>query len=262
MPATGNSQHPGEGSIQAGDVWLGPVPTPGAPTPTGTVGILTAIRNSPIWPNTAVILTWDENGGFYDHVSPPLADQWGPGSRVPALIISPFSGGGTIDKNQYDHTSILKLIEAVFDVPPLGGERANMGNLLSAFQFPTVTPSPTPTRTPTATPTSTSTPTRTPTATPQPLIPSGGPLLIIPNQPPLPPPPIQFLLPPPPMAPLQPPPLPAPPAVAAPSGPPAPAAPAPAAPSVPVIPEAESLLLLGVGLGAVGLLTGVRRRRR
>src|SRR5205814_5384345 len=119
--------------------------------------------NSPIWPNTAVILTWDENGGFYDHVSPPLADQWGPGSRVPALIISPFSGGGKIDKNQYDHTSILKLIETVFDVLPLGGERANMGNLLSAFQFPTFTP----TSTATATPTGTSTPRPTPIRTPQ-----------------------------------------------------------------------------------------------
>src|SRR5215212_3173521 len=162
MPAKGTSMHPGEGSVQAGDVWLGPVPTPGAPTPTGTVGILTAIRNSPIWPNTAVILTWDENGGFYDHVSPPLADQWGPGSRVPALIISPFSAGGKIDNNQYDHTSVLKLIETVFDVPPLGGERANMGNLLSAFQFPASTSTRTATRTatttPTATPTSTSTP--------------------------------------------------------------------------------------------------------
>jgi phospholipase C len=148
MPGTSNSMHPGEGSVQAGDVWLGPVPTPGAPTPTGTPGILTSIRNSPIWPNTAVILTWDENGGFYDHVSPPVVDQWGPGSRVPALIISPFSTGGQIDKTQYDHTSILKFIEAVFGLPALGGERASMGNLLNAFQFPTATLTPTLTRTP------------------------------------------------------------------------------------------------------------------
>lgn len=154
MPGFSNSMHPGEGSIQAGDAWLGPIPRPGAPTPTGTPGILTSIRNSPIWPNTAVILTWDENGGFYDHVSPPLADQWGPGSRVPALIISPFSTGGRIDKTQYDHTSILKLIQAVYGLPALGGERASMGDLLGAFRFPPATPTATPTPTRTATPTS------------------------------------------------------------------------------------------------------------
>jgi hypothetical protein len=81
-------------------------------------------------------------------------------------------------------------------------------------------------------------------------------LIIVPNPPLPPPPPIQFLLPPPPI-PLQSPLLPPPPAAAALSGPVA----APA-PDVPVIPEAESQLLLGVGLGAVGLLASARRRRR
>jgi acid phosphatase len=268
MPAKVNSMHPGEGSLQAGDAWLGPVPTPGVPTPVGTVGLLTAIRNSPIWPNTAVIVTWDENGGFYDHVSPPIGDQWGPGSRVPALIISPYSTGGVIDKNQYDHTSILKLIEAVFDVPPLGGERANMGNLLTAFQFPpaTATAAATATRTPTSTATSTRTPTATPTATPAasatpvPLVILAGapPPLVLPPLPFLPPPSLPFLLPPPP--PFLPPPSALPPGAAAapPSAPPA----APPQAAIPLIPELDTASLLVGGLVALASLGWLRKRRR
>ncbi len=49
-----------------------------------------------------VIVTYDENGGFWDHVAPPKADRWGPGTRIPALIISPYAKKGYIDHTQYD----------------------------------------------------------------------------------------------------------------------------------------------------------------
>ena len=67
-----------------------------------------------------IIVTYDENGGQWDHVAPPKRDIWGPGSRVPALVISPFAKKGFIDHTQYDTTAILKLIETRFGLAPLG----------------------------------------------------------------------------------------------------------------------------------------------
>ena len=62
----------------------------------------------------AVIVTYDENGGYWDHVPPPSGpgwgDRWGPGTRIPAIIVSPFAKRGYVDKTPYDTTSILKFI--------------------------------------------------------------------------------------------------------------------------------------------------------
>jgi len=101
--------------------------------------ILTRLRASPQWSKTAVIVTYDENGGFWDHVPPPSgpgwSDRWGPGTRVPTLVISPFAKRGHVDKTPYDTTSILKLITLRFDLEPLPGVRANAGDLTNAFDF-------------------------------------------------------------------------------------------------------------------------------
>ena len=53
--------------------------------------VVARIRASPVWTSTAIIVTYDENGGFWDHVSPPVGDRWGPGARVPTIIISPYA---------------------------------------------------------------------------------------------------------------------------------------------------------------------------
>lgn len=58
-----------------------------------------------------IIITYDENGGRWDHVSPPVIDRWGPGTRVPTIIVSPFARRGYIDHTRYETVSILKLIE-------------------------------------------------------------------------------------------------------------------------------------------------------
>jgi phospholipase C len=92
-------------------------------------------RASPLWATTAVIVTYDENGGFWDHVAPPAGDRWGPGTRIPALIISPFARRGYIDHTQYDTTSIIKFITRRFGLQPLPGARAQMGDLTAAFDF-------------------------------------------------------------------------------------------------------------------------------
>jgi acid phosphatase len=97
--------------------------------------ILNKIRQSPIWPKTAVIVTYDENGGFWDHVAPPKGDRWGPGTRIPAIIISPFAKKHFIDHTSYDTTSIIKFITLRYGLEPLPGVRTKAGDLLNAFDF-------------------------------------------------------------------------------------------------------------------------------
>ncbi|MFI5281424.1 MAG: alkaline phosphatase family protein, partial [Gemmatimonadales bacterium] len=101
--------------------------------------LLERLRKSPQWQTMAVIVTYDENGGFWDHVPPPSGpgwgDRWGPGSRVPAIVVSPFAKRGYVDKTPYDTTSILKFITRRFDLDPLPGVRQNAGDLTNAFAF-------------------------------------------------------------------------------------------------------------------------------
>jgi phospholipase C len=95
--------------------------------------IVQAIMRSPAWASSAVILTWSDWGGYYDHVAPPTVDPHGYGFRVPALIVSPFARTGVVDHAVADSTSILRLIEELHRVGPLTGRDASAGELLSAF---------------------------------------------------------------------------------------------------------------------------------
>ncbi len=101
--------------------------------------LLRRLRASPQWKSMAVIVTYDENGGYWDHVPPPSgpgwSDRWGPGTRIPAIIVSPFAKRGYVDKTPYDTTSIIKFITERFDLEPLPGVRANAGDLTNAFAF-------------------------------------------------------------------------------------------------------------------------------
>lgn len=81
--------------------------------------MINAVMNSPLWNNTVFLLTYDEGGGFFDHVTPPVIDAYGPGIRVPMLVISPLAKQGYLDPTTYDHGSVLKLIERVFHLPTL-----------------------------------------------------------------------------------------------------------------------------------------------
>ncbi len=81
--------------------------------------LITAVMNSPQWPSTALIFTYDEGGGFFDHVAPPVLDAYGAGMRVPTLVISPYAKRGHIEGTTYEHSSILKFIERVFGLPTL-----------------------------------------------------------------------------------------------------------------------------------------------
>jgi phospholipase C len=97
--------------------------------------LIQAIQSSPAWKKTAIILTYDEHGGFWDHVAPPKADRWGPGSRVPAIVVSPFARRGFVDHTVYDTTSILATIEHRFGLAPLTERDKNATDLSSAFDF-------------------------------------------------------------------------------------------------------------------------------
>jgi acid phosphatase len=93
------------------------------------------VKASAYWDKTAVILTYDDFGGWYDHVAPPQVDRWGPGGRVPMLVISPHARKGFVDHTLYDHTSILRFIEWRYGLEPLADRDAEANNLLAAFDF-------------------------------------------------------------------------------------------------------------------------------
>ena len=119
------NEHPSYTDVATGDAHLDDV--------------LSRIRKSPLWEKTAVLVTYDENGGFWDHVPPPSGpgwgDRWGPGTRIPALVISPHAKRGYVDKTPYDTTSIIKFITRRFGLEPLPGVRANAGDLTNAFDL-------------------------------------------------------------------------------------------------------------------------------
>jgi len=97
--------------------------------------LINQIQKSKIWSDTAIIITYDENGGFWDHVPPPKVDKWGPGSRVPTLIISPFAKKGFVDHTQMDTTSILAFIEHRYGLQPLADRDKAANDMMSAFDF-------------------------------------------------------------------------------------------------------------------------------
>lgn len=97
--------------------------------------LLAALEKSPQWPGMVVIVIYDEFGGYWDHVAPPKGDRWGPGVRVPALIVSPFTRGKGLDHRTYETSSILKLIEHRFDLAPLGPRDAKAPDLADALEL-------------------------------------------------------------------------------------------------------------------------------
>ncbi|AIF46553.1 acid phosphatase [Dyella japonica] len=83
--------------------------------------IVNALQKSPAWKHTLVIITVDENGGWWDHVAPPKGDRWGPGSRIPALIVSPLARKGYVDHTIYDTGSIARFLTRRFGLDKLPG---------------------------------------------------------------------------------------------------------------------------------------------
>ena len=97
--------------------------------------LVNAVMKSQYWKTCAIIIIWDDSGGFYDHVAPPNIDQFGFGFRVPAIVISPYSRPKTVVHTHYDMTSPLKLIETAFGLGSLTGRDASANNMLDCFDF-------------------------------------------------------------------------------------------------------------------------------
>jgi phospholipase C len=104
-PVGVENEHPGYADVLDGDKHL--------------FDLIQTIQKGPQYADTAIIVAYDEHGGFWDHVAPPKVDEWGPGSRVPAFIISPLVKKKFIDHSQYETTSILATIEHRFKLKPL-----------------------------------------------------------------------------------------------------------------------------------------------
>lgn len=97
--------------------------------------MLHSLMQSDAWESSAFFITYDDWGGWYDHVQPPQVDERGYGFRVPALLVSPYARTGHIDHTLLDHTSILKFIEENWSIPPLAERDARANNLTPAFDF-------------------------------------------------------------------------------------------------------------------------------
>jgi phospholipase C len=123
-----NDEHPAA-DVQVGEAW--------------TRGIYDAVLKSSIWPTTAMIWTYDEGGGFADHVPPPKTCAPTPaeaafnelGVRVPMVVISPYARRHYVSHVVHEHTSITRFIETVFDLPALTARDANSDALLDMFDF-------------------------------------------------------------------------------------------------------------------------------
>lgn len=93
------------------------------------------MADTAVWNNCAIIITYDEFGGRWDHVPPPPSpDGFGPGSRIPMIIVSPFTRGRGVDHTQYETVSILAFIENLWGIAPLTDRDRNANNLMNAFR--------------------------------------------------------------------------------------------------------------------------------
>jgi phospholipase C len=120
MPMANESEHP-PADVLVGERYI--------------VRYVNAIMQSQYWNSTAIFITWDDYGGFYDHVAPQQLDKYGLGFRVPCLVISPYAKLGFIDHTQTDFVSMLKFIEDTYTLQPLTSRDANNTNMMEAFDF-------------------------------------------------------------------------------------------------------------------------------
>jgi len=114
------SEHP-PASVCVGESW--------------TVEQINAVMVGANWKSTGIFVTWDDFGGFYDHVPPPVVDNYGFGPRVPLLVISPWAKAGFIDHTVMEFSSVLRLIEERFELDPLADRDEDAGELMDAFDF-------------------------------------------------------------------------------------------------------------------------------
>jgi phospholipase C len=117
---SGSSEHP-PGSVQAGEAFVS--------------NLISGLMRSDAWSSSAFMWTYDDWGGFYDHVEPPSVDAYGYGFRAPALLVSAYARQGYVDHTEIDFTSQLKFIEENWGLQPLAERDAAANGLDTAFDF-------------------------------------------------------------------------------------------------------------------------------
>ncbi|HZU98162.1 MAG TPA: alkaline phosphatase family protein, partial [Planctomycetota bacterium] len=120
-PAPSHCEHPGISSVADGAAW--------------TRSIVEAIGHSRYWDRCAIFITWDDFGGFYDHVAPPQVDRLGLGFRVPCVIVSPYVKKGVVEHTTFEHSSLLRFAELVHDLPAMTARDAASADMRTAFDF-------------------------------------------------------------------------------------------------------------------------------
>ena len=120
-PAADNSEHPIVGGVGKGVDW--------------TRKVVNQIAQSPYWADCAIFITFDDYGGFYDHVAPPQVDALGLGFRVPCMIVSPYAKTNLVDPTTYEFCSIVRFCETTFGLPTMTTRDAAANDMMSAFDF-------------------------------------------------------------------------------------------------------------------------------
>jgi phospholipase C len=120
IPSGRSSDHPGSND-GSGPSWV--------------TSIVNAVGNSSYWSNTAIFITWDDWGGWYDHVAPPIINSYEYGFRVPLIVVSPYAKQAYVSHATHDFGSILKFIENTFGLPSLGYADATADDLSDCFDF-------------------------------------------------------------------------------------------------------------------------------
>jgi phospholipase C len=121
IPDQVNSDHPHQNSSDNGPSWV--------------ASVVNAIGTSSYWNSTAIVVVWDDWGGFYDHVPPPQLDYEGLGFRVPMLVVSPYVKAATISHTQYEFGSILKFVEQTFGLSSMGTTDVRATSIGDIFNF-------------------------------------------------------------------------------------------------------------------------------
>ena len=121
VPDYAHSDHAGIYGSNQGPDWVG--------------SVVNAIGSSPFWDSTAIFISWDDWGGWYDHVPPQTIDKMGPGFRVPLIVVSPYAKHGYVSHQVYETASLLTYIETNWGLPNLGTRDATANGLSDCFDY-------------------------------------------------------------------------------------------------------------------------------